>query len=201
MREVVSHEVGHVLGLRHNFAGSLAATVNPKELDDWFKAYVAGKPLDAYTNKITSASVMDYNVLKASVFIGWRMRTVKEALPYDRAAIAWGYFDSPEARDKKLLFGTDEDTLRYGDVRVFDYGADPVIGAYSEMAEIIDMLPNDIIETFIRARAPRNTNDLVPLEQVNLSFGRLCPPTGLPVLRHAFLVSQGYPLRSRREPV
>ncbi len=65
VREVVAHEVGHVLGLRHNFAGSLAATLTQKELDEWFRDYVAGKPLDAYTNKITSASVMDYNILKS----------------------------------------------------------------------------------------------------------------------------------------
>jgi hypothetical protein len=170
VREVVAHEVGHVLGLRHNFAGSLAASLTQPELDDWFRAYIAGKPLDAYTNKITSASVMDYNVLKAAVFIGWRMRTVKEALPHDRAALEWGYFDNPDARDKKMLFGTDEDTLKYGDVRTFDYGADPVIAAYTKIAEIIDLLPNNIIETFIRARAPRNPQDRIPLEQVNLSY-------------------------------
>ncbi len=34
---------------------------------------------------------------------------------------------------------------------------------------MISLLPNDIIETFIRARAPRNPNDRIPLEQVNLS--------------------------------
>ncbi len=169
VREVVAHEVGHVMGLRHNFAASLAATVSPKELDDWFQDYVAGKPLDAYTNKITSDTVMDYNVLKSSCFIGWRMRTVKLALPHDHAAIGWGYFDTSEARDKKLLFGTDEDVERYGDVRRFDYGADPVVGDYATLAGIIDLLPNNVIETFIRARAPRNPNDRVPLDQVNLS--------------------------------
>jgi len=157
VREVVSHEVGHVLGLRHNFAGSLAGSLTQMELDDWFRAYIAGKPLDSYTNKITSASVMDYNLLKSSAFIGWRMRTIKEALPYDRAAIGWGYFDSSEARTNKMLFGTDQDTMRYGDVRLFDYGDEPVVSAYTRIADAIDLLPNNIIETFIRARAPRRS--------------------------------------------
>jgi hypothetical protein len=170
VREVVAHEVGHVLGLRHNFAGSLAGTLKQTELDEWFRAYMAGKPLDAYTNKVTSASVMDYNLFKAADFIGWRMRTVKEALPHDRASIAWGYFDSAEARTNKLLFGTDEDVSRYGDVRRFDYGDEPVVTDYSEMAEMIDLLPNNIIEAFIRARAPRDPHDRLPLEQVNLSY-------------------------------
>jgi hypothetical protein len=170
VREIVAHEVGHVLGLRHNFAGSLATSLPQKELDDWFRAYIAGKPLDAYTNKISSGSVMDYNVFKSGAFIGWRMRAIKEALPHDRAAIIWGYFDNTEVRDKKLLFGTDQDTWVYGDVRRFDYGEDPVVGAYNEIAQIIDLLPNNVIERFIRARAPRNPHDRIPLEQVNLSY-------------------------------
>jgi hypothetical protein len=169
VRYVVAHEVGHVLGLRHNFAGSLDGTLSRKDLDDWLKAYVTGKPMDAFTNKLTANSVMDYNILRSAVFIGWRMRTLKEALPHDRAAIGWGYFNTSEARDKKMLFATDDDVGRYGDVRRFDYGPDPAVNAYADMAETIDLLPNSIIETFIRARTPRNTNDRVPLEQINLS--------------------------------
>jgi hypothetical protein len=169
VREVVAHEVGHVLGLRHNFAGSLAATLSRKDRDEWFKAYLTNGPLDAYTNKLTSSSVMEYNDFKSAMFIGWRMRTFKEALPHDRAAIRWGYYDSAEARTNKLLFATDDDVGRYGDVRTFDYGPEPVVNAYANIAQIEDLLPNNIIEVFIRARAPRNPHDRIPLEQVNLS--------------------------------
>jgi hypothetical protein len=170
VREVVAHEVGHVLGLRHNFAGSLAGTLTRTELNDWFKAYMTGQPLDAYTNKLASSSMMEYTIFKGAVFTGWLMRMTKEPLPHDRAAIRWGYFDDAEARTNKMLFATDHDVGHYGDVRQFDYGPDPVVSAYAEMAEIIDLLPNNVIETFIRARAPRNPHDRIPLEQVNLSF-------------------------------
>jgi hypothetical protein len=170
VREVVAHEVGHVFGLRHNFAGSLGATLTQKELDKWFKAYMAGNSLDAYTNKIPTTTVMDYNVLKSAMFIGWRMRTVKKALPHDIASIGWGYHDSSAARDQKLLFGTDEDVFRYGDVRRFDYGTNAVVSAYSDIAELINRLPSIIIERYIRAKAPRDPNDRVPLDQVNLSY-------------------------------
>jgi hypothetical protein len=71
-----------------------------------------------------------------------------------------------------MLFGTDQDISRYGDVRQFDYGDEPVVTAYAEIAELIDLLPNNIIETFIRARAPRNPQDRIPLEQVNLNYNR-----------------------------
>jgi hypothetical protein len=168
VREVVAHEVGHILGLRHNFAGSLGGTLTSKELDDWFTAYLAGQPLDAYTNKLASTSMMEYTIFKGSVFIGWWMRTCHQPLPHDRAAIRWGYFDSPEARTNKMLFATDEDQPKYGDVRTFDYGPEPVVGAYNEIATLIDLLPNSVIETFISARAPQNPHDRIPLEQVNL---------------------------------
>lgn len=170
VREVVAHEVGHILGLRHNFAGSLGATLTAKELDEWFKAYITGQPLDSYTNKLATTSMMEYTVFKGGVYTGWWMRQFKQPLPHDRAAIAWGYFDSPEVRTNKMLFGTDEDTMRFGDVERFDYGPEPVINAYTETAQIIDLLPNELIETFIRARAPENPRDRIPLERVNLNY-------------------------------
>ncbi|HEY4415177.1 MAG TPA: zinc-dependent metalloprotease [Verrucomicrobiae bacterium] len=170
VRQVIGHEVGHVLGLRHNFAGSLAATLTSKELDDWFDAYLSGQPLDAYTNKIATSSIMEYTVFKASVFTGWVMRTAKKPLPHDHAAIMWGYFDSPEARTNKVLFATDDDVSRYGDVRTFDYGTEPVVGNYATVASALNLLPNTIIETFIAARAPQNPIDRIPLEQVSLNY-------------------------------
>ncbi|HLH55717.1 MAG TPA: zinc-dependent metalloprotease, partial [Verrucomicrobiae bacterium] len=170
VRETVAHEVGHILGLRHNFAGSLAATLGRKELDDWFKDYVVGKPLDTYTNKIASSSMMEYTVFKGAVFTGWQIRTGQEPLPHDRAAISWGYSNNSEVRDKKMLFATDDDVGQYGDVRRFDYGTNPVVNAYTEIAQIIDLLPNNIIETFIAARAPRNIHDRIPLEEVPLNY-------------------------------
>ena len=168
IRWAVAHEVGHILGLRHNFAGSLGATLTVKELDEWFKAYVTGKPLDAYTNKLASTSMMEYTIFKGRMFDGWRMRTGKPPLPHDRAAIRWGYFDSEEARTNKLLFATDQDTMIYGDVRRDDYGPEPVVGIYNDTAQMIDLLPNFLIEGFIAARAPQNPHDRIPLEQVDL---------------------------------
>lgn len=178
VREVVAHEVGHVLGLRHNFAGSLATTMNRQEIDDWFKAYLVGtNSMAAFTNRYASASIMEYTVFKSAVQVGWFIRTQPEALPHDRAAIQWGYFGSPEPREKKMLFGSDELVATYGDLKRFDEGMEPVIGAYAQLADEIRLLPNTIIETFIAAKAPRDPRDGTPISEVNLYPARSAAQT------------------------
>ncbi len=173
VREVVAHEVGHVLGLRHNFAGSLSATLSRQELDDWFRTYLnPTNSLAAFTNRYASSSIMEYTVFKAAVQVGWFIRTQSEALPHDRAAIQWGYFGGQAPREQKLLFGSDELVGTYGDLQRFDEGVEPVVAAYSELADAIRLLPNSVIETFIAAKAPRDPRDGTPIAEVNLSPGR-----------------------------
>lgn len=169
VREVTAHEIGHVLGLRHNFAGSLDATLSPKELDQFIKDYISGEDLEKYKDRTTSSSSMEYTEFKAAVFIGWKMKTQEEPLVHDKGAIRWGYFDDKEVVEEKMLFGTDPDAGIFGDVQRFDYGADPLLAEYQEVSGQIRYLPNSIIETFIRARAPQDPRDRRPLETVNLS--------------------------------
>lgn len=169
VRNVVAHEVGHVLGLRHNFAGSLESTLSPAELDKWFEEYLTGEQPPDTKGKLTTSSVMEYSIFQAAVFNGCKIRTTDEVLPHDKAAIQWGYFDSDEVKKNKMLFGTDESVNDYGDVRQFDYGKDPFLASLSKLEQDFRALPNALIEVFISAKAPEDPRDAVPLAEVNLS--------------------------------
>jgi len=168
VRGIVAHEVGHVLGLRHNFAGSLDSTVSHARLDKWLKAYLNEEDLAEYENDYTSNSMMEYQVFPAMALTGSKMRTTDTVLPHDRGAIQWGYYDDPDVAEKKTLFASDDDARRWNDVTTFDYGKDPVVTAYANIADSVSRLPSTLIETFIRAKAPKDERDRVPLEQVNL---------------------------------
>ncbi|MBM4001550.1 MAG: hypothetical protein FJ297_18790 [Planctomycetes bacterium] len=169
VRNVVAHEVGHVLGLRHNFAGSLGANVSPAELDQWFNDYLTKDALPDMKGKYTTNSIMEYSILQAAVFTGCKIRTTDDVLPHDKAAIQWGYADSLEAKENKLLFAPDDAQGTYGDVRTFDYGTEPILAEINEISTELRTLPNSLIESFVAAKAPLDPRDRIPLDEVNLN--------------------------------
>jgi hypothetical protein len=131
LKWLTMHEVGHTLGLRHNFRSSTAYT--DKQLTD----------LEFTKANGISASVMDYQSINLPR-PGEKGGTPFQATlgPYDYWAIEYGYKTVPRAEerdelsrvaarsgsDRALVYGTDEDNFLGIDPESlhFDLGNDPL---------------------------------------------------------------------------
>lgn len=132
LAELVCHEVGHTLGLRHNFKGSSTYTmaeINSEELK--------GK-------KPNSSSVMDYLPININFEDGEIQGdyTMIGVGPYDIWAIEYGYTQNEKelksilerVAEPELQYGTDEDT----------FGPDPYVRKYDLSREPLDYAKNQI---------------------------------------------------------
>ncbi|MDG3006069.1 zinc-dependent metalloprotease [Paludisphaera mucosa] len=161
IKEVVMHEVGHSLGLRHNFKASVM--LRPEEVNDTNVTHAKGM----------AGSVMDYNPINvapkgqkqgdyASTTIG----------PYDYWAIEYAYkpIDGDEAAELKkvaakspdpdLTFATDDDFYNYDpQVNTYDLTNDTLAYGRQRMemaAELLKDLDKKVVrddESWSRLRS------------------------------------------------
>jgi hypothetical protein len=140
LKDVITHEVGHTLGLRHNFRASTIYT--EKQVGD-----------AAFTRKNgLSGSVMDYNAFNVSLEKETQGEYVMSTLgPYDYWAVEYAYKPIAPDQEKEelekiasrntdplLAYGTDEEVGNNNDamdpeVNQRDLGSDPLAFAKRRM--------------------------------------------------------------------
>jgi hypothetical protein len=146
LRDVIMHEVGHTLGLRHNFKASTIYSLEQVNSPE-FK----GRPI--------TGSVMDYNPININFEDGpeqgeFAMVTIG---PYDYWAIEYGYtFEKnlepilARVSEPELIYGTDEDSWGSDPrARTFDFGANPLNYADSQM-RLIQHLRGELLDRVVK---------------------------------------------------
>lgn len=139
VKQVIMHEVGHTLGLRHNFRASTIYSL--QQLQD---------PAFTKMNGL-GGSVMDYMPLNLAAKGEPQGEYVMSTLgPYDYWAIEYAYKQLPSDREKEsleqiaarssqpqLAYGTDEDAgvnVSDPEVNMFDLGGEPLAYFKKRMA-------------------------------------------------------------------
>lgn len=148
VKDVTMHEVGHTLGLRHNFKASTVWT-----MDEINSPERKGMPI--------AGSVMDYNAVNiqfgklGAEQTDYFMTTLG---PYDIWAIEYGYSTDEKklkdilarAGERENLYGTDEDTWGPDPTaRRRDMGAD-ALEFEKSMMELVQELRGEIIDRVMK---------------------------------------------------
>ncbi|MDX1645727.1 MAG: zinc-dependent metalloprotease [Longimicrobiales bacterium] len=149
MRQVIAHEVGHALGLPHNWIASAAFPVDSLRSPTFTEKYGV------------AASIMEYARQNYIAQPGDGVtRFVRKIGPYDHYAINWGYRVIPEAAtpedekpilDRWILERADDPMYRFGpvgrpilspEIQTEDLGDDPVAASGYGIANLRRVLPN-----------------------------------------------------------
>jgi hypothetical protein len=163
LRHVVTHEVGHILGLRHNFKGSLNVD------------YACTRNIDCSLEKGLTASVMDYIPMNVP------QRGTSDVLMfprgiggYDKLAIQYGYTDLEHAESEQLRSQELDSILAEAETFEVCYDGDNIAFSEDPFCAMHDLSSDpleylsDRLNLFARAQLYLLNMSVVPSESYTL---------------------------------
>jgi hypothetical protein len=176
--EVVAHEMGHVVGLRHNFAGNLAANYDFKDRPSIIQQYY--KNLKAPVGIVTSSSVMEYSRFEESAINADLLRSGAPALSYDVMAINFLYNKTAFPASSRPLFCTDSQIEKFVDCNRGDAGRSVVSAASGAYEYALKSMAARILNIYVsRVKYPDDPGqELTSVDQINLDAEALAKVAG-----------------------
>lgn len=167
VRSTMAHELGHALGLRHNFAGSFSAKVSRQTIQKSAAEYFSNPQHEGLE---TSTSIMDYNAGLNEVLLSARLK--KAALSYDKMAMEYSLTGKKASSDISA-FCTDEDIAIaksqkveiYGCER-FDAGNNPLYAKFEEFEFEKNNLIKVLFTSILGRKFPSNQTE--PAKETDL---------------------------------
>ncbi|WP_141735278.1 zinc-dependent metalloprotease [Oligoflexus tunisiensis] len=149
VREVVAHEIGHTLGLRHNFAGSLSASYELKDRAALIADYVVHQKIPQDLQP--ASSVMEYQVFEEAAMTGHIMHKTQRMLDYDRKVMEALYLGTQFEPADVPLFCSDSQTDLL-DCQTFDLGRNPIEAVAFSVSQQQNALVQNLFNSILRAK-------------------------------------------------
>lgn len=178
LKDVVMHEVGHTLGLRHNFRASTVYT--PEQLGD--KAFttangVTGSVMDYTPTNIAAKGKPQgaYHMATLGAYDYWAIEYAYKPLDPAREKIELAKLAAKGEKDPLLAYATDEDAGGFGglqgmdpEANRFDLGRDPLQYLATRIG-----LSRELLER-LQERPVKPGDDYLKLRRgVNVALGRI----------------------------